>query len=165
MCERAALAALALAVGCADPCADLDAPALALGSSDAAATRFEPFEDGAPLPLVAGPQGGMHVWLSLRLTGLCMEHVRVERRIVDDATEEIVELQRGPLRFVEGDAPDTWVTAGAIPMILCPTTRSVVGERFRFAVRAEDSLGRSAVSMRPFVAACVEGACELCDPL
>ena len=31
---------------------------------------FEPLADEQPVPLVAGPQGGHHVWLSLRAEGL-----------------------------------------------------------------------------------------------
>lgn len=40
---------------------------LAIGTGEVA---FEAFDDGDPLPLVAGFQGGVHVWVSLRVDGL-----------------------------------------------------------------------------------------------
>ncbi len=157
--------ALAVLAGCADPCAELGERVLELGSSNVEGTSFEPFEDGAALPLVSGPQIGMHVWLNLRLTGFCMPDVDVERRVVDDATDALIEIQRGPVDFAEDPAqPGAWILPRALTMILCPTERSIVGEPLRFAVRAEDSLGRGDVAMRPFVPACVTEPCELCVP-
>lgn len=158
--------AVAVLAGCADPCAGLGEPVLELGASNIEGTSFEPFEDGAALPLVWGPQIGMHVWLNLRLTGFCMPDVDVERRIVTPEPEELVYVTRGPLDFVEDPArPGAWVLPQAVTMILCPTeTRPVIDQPFRFAVRAEDSLGRGDVALRPFVAACVTEPCELCVP-
>ena len=162
---REALLALALlAVGCADPCAELGDPTLELGSASDDGTGFVPFEDGAALNLVSGPQIGMHVWLSLRLSGFCMPDVEIDRRVVDDETEALIEIQRGPLRFEEDVEPDTWVSARPVTMILCPTERPIVGEPLRFAVRAEDSLGRVDIAMRPFVPVCPTGACDICNP-
>jgi hypothetical protein len=42
-------------------------PELALGTGE---SHFETVEEGAILPLVAGSQGGHHVWLSMRMAGL-----------------------------------------------------------------------------------------------
>jgi len=45
---------------------------VALGTGE---WRFEPLTDGQPVPLIAGAQGGHHVWTSLRTTGLDPERV------------------------------------------------------------------------------------------
>jgi hypothetical protein len=42
-------------------------PELLLGTGE---SHFETVEEGATLPLVAGSQGGHHVWLSMRMAGL-----------------------------------------------------------------------------------------------
>lgn len=34
------------------------------------ASRFEPLEDGQSMPLVAGAQGGFHLWISARARGI-----------------------------------------------------------------------------------------------
>lgn len=70
----------ALALGLLAACADSggeQALALELGSGE---LRFEAFEDGASLALVAGSQGGYHVWLSLRTpdVGLTRLPLRIE---------------------------------------------------------------------------------------
>jgi len=46
----------------ADPCTPGPAPALEIGEG---ASAYTPFEDGATLELVHGPQGGVHVLLAL----------------------------------------------------------------------------------------------------
>ena len=155
---------LALAAGCADPCEDVSGPPTVLiGGADDPGETFEAFDDGADRGLVAGPQVGMHVWLHLRTTGLCIPgDAYVDRRVVVDATNEIVDLQRGPVGFVDGPEPGTMEVERAFTMFMCPNSRPIVGERFRFMARIEDSEGNVATAMKPFVAACTSGACDLC---
>ncbi|MCB9597774.1 MAG: hypothetical protein H6719_33965 [Sandaracinaceae bacterium] len=165
MRERVSLAALVVLLGgCADPCADLGPPTLTLGTTNAEATTFDLFDDGGELPLSTGPQIGMHVWLNLRVAGFCPPEIEVDRRVVDDETEALIEIQRGPLDFVEDTEPGTWVLDRPLTMIICPTDRAIIGEHLRFAVRAEDSRGRVDIAMKPFVPVCVSGTCELCVP-
>lgn len=40
--------------------------------------RFEPLEDGQSTPLIAGAQGGFHLWVAVRARGLDPSGVRVE---------------------------------------------------------------------------------------
>ncbi len=59
-----AVAAILL-MGCG--AASAEEAVLELGTGE---VRFEPLEDYQQVPLVAGPQGGHHVWLSFRVQGL-----------------------------------------------------------------------------------------------
>lgn len=159
-------ALLALLGGCADPCADISGtPSLLIAGSDDAAETFETFDDGAERSLIMGTQGGMHVWMQLRIAGLCTAGLDVDRRVeTDDAAGELVDVQRGPLRWVDGPEPGTFELRAPLTMILCPTTRPVIDQPFRFAVRAEDAEGRVVIERKPFVAACSTGTCDLCVP-
>jgi len=141
------------------------APSLLIAGTDDAGETFEPFEDGAERSLIGGAQGGMHVWMQLRLSGMCTSGLDVDRRIeTDDEAGELVDVQRGPLRFTDGPEPGTFELAAPLTMILCPTTRPVIDQPFRFAVRAEDAEGRVVIERKPFVAACPTGACDLGVP-
>lgn len=163
--REATIALSLLAVGCADPCAELGEPVMTLASTNDDGTGFVPFEEGAELPLISGPQVGMHVWLQLHLVGFCPPSIQVDRRVIDDETEALIDIQRGPLDFVEDPAdPDALILDRPLTMFLCPTDRPIIGENLRFAVRAEDSLGRVDIAMRPFVPACTSGSCDLCVP-
>lgn len=154
------------AIGCADPCADVSGtPALTLAGSNQAGDTIEPFDDGGDRPLIAGPQGGMHVWLFVRMRGICPTEAQVDRRVLVDATDEIVDVQRGPGRFVQDEEPGTFVTTDPFTMFMCPAARTIIGERFRFSVRVEDADGLVAMGEKPFVAACVAGTCDLCGSL
>lgn len=63
-----ALAALLFASGCPpETCRPGDTPTLTLGTGIDA---FEPMSDPAELPLIYGPQGGVHLDLALRATYL-----------------------------------------------------------------------------------------------
>jgi len=55
---------------------DQDEPAtLELGTGS---WRFEPLEDGQEVELVHGAQGGWHMWISLRVTNIDVEHPNVQ---------------------------------------------------------------------------------------
>ncbi|WP_437968409.1 hypothetical protein WMF04_03565 [Sorangium sp. So ce260] len=50
-------------------------PEIVIGQGESA---FAPLEDGEVVPIEAGPQGGHHVWLALRVTGLRQMGSRLE---------------------------------------------------------------------------------------
>lgn len=53
---------------------NVDAGTLAIevgGGYDA----FEPLTDGAPVDIILGPQGGHHIWTSLRVSDTTLDHV------------------------------------------------------------------------------------------
>ena len=58
--------------GEADPCAPSDAPTLAIGLG---LTGYEATEDGAPFPLIHGPQGGFHLEIGLFATGIAADEL------------------------------------------------------------------------------------------
>lgn len=75
-------------VACADP-----APTLEVGTGQ---TSFEPLAAGDPIELVAGPQGGYHVFLALRCAG-CASPVTVRYGANDATSGELLtfdDLQR-----------------------------------------------------------------------
>jgi hypothetical protein len=68
--SRTLVASLLLFVPVVASCEEEDPPGeltVELGTGEVA---FEPLVDGTTLPLVAGPQGGHHVWLGFRVTGM-----------------------------------------------------------------------------------------------
>lgn len=54
-------------LGCASTPISGSEPQLELGTGT---FRYEPLEDGAEVPLVRGAQGGWHVWLAVRASGI-----------------------------------------------------------------------------------------------
>jgi hypothetical protein len=82
------VASVLVLLGCAGavPVDDTDHEAtLELGTGT---WRFEPIEDGQEVPLIRGAQGGWHVWLSVRASGLESSTGRlvVELQPGDDST-------------------------------------------------------------------------------
>jgi hypothetical protein len=161
---RAIVAMLALLAGCgpdycAEPAGD---PSVTIGGADMAGARFEAFEPGAQRPLVFGEQGGMHVWMSLRLSGMCPETTNVERRVVGE--EGMVRVfGRGLLMFASAEPDGTFELSSALAMGVCPDPlgRPVIGEPLRFVVSASDAEGRRAEHELAFVPACASG--DTCD--
>ncbi len=156
--------------GCQDPCATLSGdPTLQLGGSDADGLTFEAFADGAPRPLVSGGQGGMHVWLSARISGVCPTVAFLDRRVVDDATGETYYFASGRARFVDGPSVGVFDLYPAEPMFVCPNSVGgpVVGHPLRFVAAIDDDDGRHAEAELSFVPECPDGvSCELygCGP-
>jgi hypothetical protein len=66
MTSRALALTLLSLTACGDAATE-DVPSLELGTGS---YRFEPLEDGQPVELVRGAQGGWHIWLSMRLRGV-----------------------------------------------------------------------------------------------
>ncbi len=154
-------AASLLLVACADPCAELGAPSLTIGTSDADGAEFVPVADDDTVPLHPGPQGGAHVFLHARISGVCPDTARLDRRVVDARTSELVSLNRGPVDFVP--LGEQFELDGAAQMTLCPDLagRAIDGAELRFVVSAEDAEGRQADAQVPFVASCGgDPACE-----
>jgi hypothetical protein len=68
------LVCLALLSACSDADPDVT-PVLELGTGE---WTFEPLTPGQRVPLVAGTQGGHHVWLSMRAQGLSGDRLRMK---------------------------------------------------------------------------------------
>lgn len=94
---------------------------LVLGSSDPSGSGFLPVEDGADVELVAGAQGGFHVWTTMQVTGaagaLYLE--REARLVADDAL--ILRAQRLYMEVPEAAMEDWWTQDAASPSFMCPS--------------------------------------------
>lgn len=118
--------------------------ALEVGTGE---THFEPLDDYQRVPLVAGPQGGHHVWLSLRAQGLAAGPALLDVDAVPlDATEP--PPRREPVRAhlrpaSDGEAVELvgWPAQLARPECLVDTPLSV-------RVTLTDERGRSATDER-----------------
>ncbi|MEM9071240.1 MAG: hypothetical protein AAGE52_22200 [Myxococcota bacterium] len=112
-------------LGCGGPAAGEGT--LELGTGE---VGFETLEDYQPVALVAGPQGGHHIWLSLRAEGLSSDRVLLE---VDAVPLEETEPppRREPVRIfmtpVEGDMREIvgWPAQLAEPECLVDVPLSV----------------------------------------
>jgi hypothetical protein len=122
------------------PPAVVEDAVLALGApagSAATSAALLPFTDGQEVELVAGAQGGFHVWLQYALRGLPAATYTLERdatRVSDGA----VVLRYSGAIDVGVPAADGWSTAPApIPMFMCPTPIgvSVIGEPIALLLR------------------------------
>ncbi|WP_437813533.1 hypothetical protein [Sorangium sp. So ce1078] len=79
-------------------------------------TCFERIDDGATLPVMAGPQGGYHVWLAVGCSD-CGATVRLRYSVKDPATGDLFEStvpQEGVIALGPGEFPQ----AAGLPAIL-----------------------------------------------
>ena len=94
---------------------------LLLGGAEDSGTGFVDLADGADAALVAGAQGGYHVWTSLRARRMKGE-LRIERearRVSDGVLVLSVPVQE---LFVPDEAmEDWWQEPDAWPNFMCPT--------------------------------------------
>jgi hypothetical protein len=93
--------------------------------------------------LVAGAQGGFHVWLKYRVTGMAPAHVRIHRevhRVSDDAS---ILRTDGTQDVGAPSAAGYWELPTALPSFMCPTPIgvNVIGERVVFDVTLQSDDG------------------------
>jgi len=90
------------ATGAPDICnpADAGPPVLELGTGE---TAFTPITDGQTLKLVTGPQGGHHLWISLRIKNL----QQVGSTTTITAVEPTTNLAAPTTKFAMAFSPDT----------------------------------------------------------
>jgi hypothetical protein len=113
-----------------------------------------PLVDGQEVTMVAGAQGGFHVWLAYRLHDVPAGIFTVERdaeRVSDGA---VVLRYRDAVEVAPGG--DGWFTPDApIPMFMCPTPIgvSVVGVPIAYRLRLRDAgdheLGSAGITLVP----------------
>jgi hypothetical protein len=126
------LCALGACVGDAGPITPEVERAVELGTGT---SRFEPVEDGVEVPLIAGAQGGHHVWISVRAQGLGSNRasVRIASGPADERREPVVTLVNG--RF---DPPDT---EGRRAMLgwpeMLPHAGCLIGELLRIEISVD----------------------------
>lgn len=108
--------------------------------------RFEPLEDGAPVALVRGAQGGWHVWVSVRADGIDSDDVVLE--IESQVADESRPAQRTAVdvRLDRADADGRRAFVGWPQVIADPGC--MVGELLRLKVALTDSSGTRVVAER-----------------
>lgn len=86
-----------LFLGCNQPDLDVD-PELVLGTGE---TEFLPLEGEGPheLDLAYGVQGGQHLWVALRATGLDWREILVDLRLVDDDGVDVTMASSSEVRM------------------------------------------------------------------
>jgi hypothetical protein len=145
--RAARLSALALALaGCggageAGPDGAPDGSAgsaeLRVGSTTEDGSGFVPADGGDDVALVAGAQGGFHVWTGARLRGVVgpVLLVRTARRVTDGA----LVLAATPRHFEvpEAGADDWWQIDAALPSFMCPTPIGIAVRDERLEIAAE----------------------------
>src|SRR5688572_22592811 len=111
-----------LAAACGADEAPVETPAeLQVGTADRDGTGFHDVAEGADAELVAGAQGGFHVWVNVRVQGAAgvLGLSREARRVEDE--QLVLRALEQPLE-VPGDAMTAWwESPRAVPSFMCPT--------------------------------------------
>ncbi|HEX9104108.1 MAG TPA: hypothetical protein VF997_17975, partial [Polyangia bacterium] len=135
-------------------------PLLELSDVDGA-----PYADGQDVTLVAGAQGGFHVWMQYAVHGLPAGTFTLERtahRVSDGA---VVLVYRGDVDVGAPAADGWWTAPAAIPMFMCPSPIgiSVIDVPIEFTLRLLDAhdaeLARAAITLVP---RCPAGQLDFC---
>lgn len=148
--RAAALLILALCAACSEDPEGRDASLPADGAepvdggeqADAAAAgtvqvgtgqeRFESLEEGAVVPLVAGPQGGgrlggYHIWYGVRTEGFEPRGMELELSLLDAATRDVITRQTRTLSLLpSGPAFAAWGIAVIMEDCCTVTDREVL---------------------------------------
>lgn len=118
-CTLAAAVIAHLAAGCA---AEVD-PVLEVGTG---VTRFEPLSEGQSIPMIAGAQGGWHLWVAVRSQGLSASRLRLE---VATAPVESGRPRQSSIHVLDLEPRDGWHERAGITAVLsvpeCFQDRSV----------------------------------------
>jgi hypothetical protein len=119
---------------------------MALGTSDAVGAGFYPL--AGDQTMVAGTQGGFHVWLKLRVSGRFPGQVWIDSstRRADDNT---LILQYAWQEDIAAPGPDGyWELATPRPAFLCPPPPGVrvQDQTVRFVVIVRDRADKAALS-------------------
>jgi hypothetical protein len=142
---------LALAAACgageppdagADASADGGPPGVAVqvGGADLKGERWVELGPGAEAAMVRGPQGGQHIWVSVRAQGLWPSKMRVDVTMTLLDSGVTVKPGTVPLLLTLKPGADGWVEAiGMTAYVKCPC--QVVGRPVRIDVALIDLYG------------------------
>jgi hypothetical protein len=130
---------LALLAGCGDSSPPpVSAVTVTLGTIDASGSGF--YNLSGDQPLVAGAQGGFHVWLKYRVAGMPPATVRVSRTVRRVSDGRLVLKTEGSQEIGAAGADGAWELPAALPSFMCPSPVGVrvEGEAMRFQVVLSD---------------------------
>jgi hypothetical protein len=102
---------------------------------------YEAVAEGADLPIIAGPQGGYHVWVGLLARNLRRGCVVETQLTLIDSDEAV----GNPLFFEVQlfDAEDGWLQYAGLPVVLDPT--AVEDQPLRVDLTLTDGDGAEAI--------------------
>jgi hypothetical protein len=152
-------------MGVADvPAPPADAPVDAAPPPPSSATvmlgsgqlMFESITEGAVLPSICGPQGGRHIWTSLRLNGFERTrdgsryevNVDLDLKLINVDSGETVGAYPGPWRVPRATAMGPVEIAGIFNFIY-PPWDAVIGARLKMTVEVKDAAGHMARAESP----------------
>jgi len=103
-------------------------------------TTFAPLEDGGPIELVAGPQGGWHIDATLRLGGFGPDGVKVKYEAFDEQAQPISFVTHASLSTASVlEDGEGWIRVGDRVVLDIASPSEVVGTTA--TVRATATLG------------------------
>lgn len=126
------------------------AATLELGAIDASG-QFSPIADGADVTLVAGAQGGFHVWLGYRVTGMASGATRLERWAHRKSDGQLVLRMASTIEIGAPASDGSWQPADPIPMFMCPSPigLSVIDQPIVFELELPDAQLSRSVTLVP----------------
>lgn len=94
---------------------------LFIGEGDALTNAFTAIQDGDPLPLIGGPQGGYHVFLQMRVTGVKPDVGNLTTKLVQPDAALILREQHNSIALIppEEGAQDLGIASG-LQVFVCP---------------------------------------------
>lgn len=110
-------------------------------------SRFETIEEGEVVDLTRGSQGGWHIWVSFRVTGLMADNAAITLTRQLASEEEPESVSRVPARFDPEDSEGRRAALGWPSVVVAPECK--VGELMRFHAVMELQ-GREVTSERFF---------------
>lgn len=135
-----ACAALLALVGCGGS-PPMGSVRLALGSAASDGSGFLPLDGDQTL--VAGAQGGFHVWLKYRVAGMAPAKIHVHRESHRVSDHALVLLTDGTQEVGAAAGDGWWELPAALPSFMCPTPLgvNVIDEPILFDVTLTTSDG------------------------
>lgn len=126
----------------------------------------DPYADGQDVTLVAGAQGGFHIWLDYHVTGMPPGQVVLERTAHRLSDDQIVLRSSTSLELAQPD-DQGWVWAPMpLPMFMCPAPvgLNIIDEpielRLRFTTRDGTELATQSSTVVPH---CPDEARDFCQ--
>ncbi len=114
---------------------------LTLGTAALDGSGFLPLEGDQTL--VPGSQGGFHIWLKYRVTGMGEGRVQVKRTVRRVSDNRLL-LTASGTEDLGAETSGYWETPKALPSFMCPSPLgvNVIGEAAVFDVEILDDAGR-----------------------
>ncbi len=108
-------------------------------------SAFQPLEPGASVNIVAGPQGGFHIWMAVRTRPpVKPEGVELVYRVVDPDSRREISLNGMRARLEENGE---WLELAGL-LGLVPRPEDVSGRDVLLRMELRDADGRSAADER-----------------